>query len=230
MLEFDGLEIRQDDFALTAHVSIPRGAHLAIIGPSGAGKSTFLAALSGFVDPAAGRIVWDGTRIDGLAPAERPVATLFQDNNLFPHLTAARNVGLGLRPNGRMSARDRAEVEAILSAVGLPGMGDRKPGQLSGGQQSRVALARAVLQDRPILALDEPFAALGPALKAEMIDLLHGIATRRGLTVLMVTHEPADALRLGGQTLVVAGGAVTGPFETGPLLADPPAGLRDYLG
>ena len=114
--------------------------------------------------------------------------------------------------------------------MGLAGLGQRKPGALSGGQQGRAALARALLRARPILLLDEPFAALGPALKAEMLDLVAEIAGQTGATVLMVTHDPADALRLADSTVLVADGLAAAPVATARLFADPPAALRAYLG
>ena len=110
MLALERLHLTREDFALDANLEIPEGARVAILGPSGAGKSTLLAAIGGFLSPQSGRILWDGKDITGAEPAARPVATIFQDNNLFPHLTALRNVALGLDPTGRLSAttRDRA--------------------------------------------------------------------------------------------------------------------------
>lgn len=230
MLTLEGVTIRQDDFALAADLSVEEGARVAVMGPSGAGKSTLLAAIGGFAPISQGRLLWRGAPIGDLPPARRPVATIFQDNNLFPHLTAAENVGLGLRPNARLDAEDCVRVDAALASVGLDGLGARKPGTLSGGQQSRVALARAALQDRAVIVLDEPFAALGPALKVEMIDLVVRLATDRGATLLMVTHDPRDARQLGGETILVAEGRAHPPVPTSRLLEDPPEVLRDYLG
>jgi thiamine transport system ATP-binding protein len=158
------------------------------------------------------------------------VTLLFQEHNLFAHLTAAQNVGLGLRPNLRLSREERDAVAAALAEVGLAGLGARLPGQLSGGQRQRVALARALLRNRPVLMLDEPFAALGPGLRAEMLDLVDRIRAEQGATLLMVTHDPADARRIAPQTVLVADGCAEGPLPTEALLADPPPALRDYLG
>ncbi|WP_298259576.1 ATP-binding cassette domain-containing protein [uncultured Litoreibacter sp.] len=230
MLTFEKVEIWQGKFRLSADFSIETGARVSVIGPSGAGKSTLLSALSGFVSVAGGHIRWQGRDITNAAPADRPLAMVFQDSNLFPHLTAAQNVGLGLKPDLKLSLSEQSSVEDALNRVGLNGYGDRKPAALSGGQQSRIALARVLLRDKPLMVLDEPFAALGPALRAEMLALVGEIATERGLTVLMVTHDPKDARQLGGSTVLVADGLAHAPVPTGPFLDAPPALLRDYLG
>jgi len=229
MLTLERLQVQQGTFRLAADFTVEPGAQVALIGPSGAGKSTLLAAIAGFLAPVAGRILWDGHDITGTAPGKRPLSILFQDNNLFPHLTAEQNVGLGLRPSLRLTGDERAQVEDSLARVGLQGMGARKPGALSGGQRSRVALARALLRARPCMLLDEPFSALGPGMKAEMLELVTELARDSGATVLMVTHDPQDATRLGGQTVLVAEGVAQPPRDTAALFADPPEALRDYL-
>jgi len=155
---------------------------------------------------------------------------LFQDNNLFPHLTVAQNVGLGIRPDLRLTADHRASVDTALSRVGLPGMGARLPAQLSGGQQGRAALARVLVQRKPLIALDEPFAALGPALKSEMLDLVADLLDETGATLLMVSHAPGDARRLCPRTILVDEGRAAPPADTTALLDNPPPGLRAYLG
>ncbi|MDQ1901416.1 thiamine ABC transporter ATP-binding protein [Paracoccus sp. WLY502] len=230
MLEFDGIRVTRGSFTLSADLSVPTGARVAVIGPSGSGKSTLLSLVGGFLAPDRGRIRVDGEDITALPPGQRPVSMLFQDQNLFPHLTVAQNVGLGLRPDLRLSDPQRARVTQVLEEVGLEGLEARRPANLSGGQQGRVALARVLLRARPVLLLDEPFAALGPALKAEMLALLARIADGTGATVLMVTHDPEDARSFAPQTILVEGGVAHPPVPTGPLLDNPPPGLRAYLG
>jgi thiamine transport system ATP-binding protein len=230
MLKLEGLELRQGDHQMRAHFQVARGQKIAVIGPSGAGKSTLLSAIAGFIDPVAGQVIWQDRDLTYARPAERPVAMLFQDGNLFPHLSVDRNVGMGLRPDLRLSADQKAQVATALSRVGLGGMGARLPGTLSGGQQSRAALARILVQNRPLLLLDEPFAALGPALRAEMLDLVAELCEETGATLLMVTHDPQDAARVADQVIVVAQGRADPPVETKALLADPPDHLRAYLG
>ncbi len=230
MLTFEDVLLTQGTFSLTANVTLPDQTITALIGPSGAGKSTLLSAIAGFFAPVQGRVCWAGTDLTGVAPGARPVSMLFQDNNLFPHLTAFQNVGLGLRPDLRLSGAETDAINAALEQVGLDGYADRKPGALSGGQQSRVALARVLVAKRPLVLLDEPFAALGPALKDEMLDLVKSKLSAAGKTVIMVTHDPADARRIAEFAVLVADGTVTDPVATDVLLDNPPPALAAYLG
>ena len=230
MLHLDGLTYTQDGFRLIANWSATAASRIAVMGPSGAGKSTLLSMIAGFLAPTAGRVLWQGQDLAAIPPGERPVTILFQDQNLFPHLTVAQNLGLGLRPDLRLSPADLARIDTALARVGLSGLGSRRPAQLSGGQASRAALARALLRARPILLLDEPFAALGPALRIDMLDLVREVADETKALVLMVTHDPQDALALGGMTAFVANGIVQPPVLTSDLLANPPPDVQDYLG
>ncbi len=230
MLKLDACKIANGDFTLTADLHVATAASVAIIGPSGAGKSTLLEAIAGFRDLTSGRIFWNGDDLKDQPPGKRPLAVLFQDNNLFPHLSAEQNVSVGIRPNGRLTQDEHAVVGAALDRVGLSGMGARKPSELSGGQQSRVALARVLVQRRDLLLLDEPFAALGPALKAEMLDLVADLIAGTNTTLLMISHDPQDARRITEQAILVADGAAHPPEATDQLLDNPPPSLRDYLG
>ena len=230
MLSLEALTITQGDFRLSANWQVPKGSRIAVIGPSGAGKSTLLSVIGGFFAPQSGRVLWQGTDLTTTEPGKRPITTLFQDQNLFPHLTISQNLGLGISPNLRLGKADHTRIEAALNRTGLAGFGPRKPAQLSGGQQSRAALARALLRDKPILLLDEPFAALGPALKAEMLALVTELAKESALTVLMVTHDPKDALAFAPLTCLVSGGIAHAPQATKALLNNPPPELAEYLG
>ncbi|MBS1302265.1 ATP-binding cassette domain-containing protein [Loktanella sp. SALINAS62] len=229
MLTCDDLTLRQGAFTLRADWSLSPGL-TAVIGPSGGGKSTLLSAIAGFLDPASGCVLWDGRNLSGAAPGNRPVTMLFQDNNLFPHLTVAQNAGLGLVPSLRLTKDHSDRVAVALDRVGLAGLGDRKPNALSGGQQSRAALARVLLADRPVVLLDEAFAALGPALRAQMLELVQSILVAAGRTVLMVTHDPADAQNVADNVILVSDGYAHPPQDTGALFADPSPELRRYLG
>jgi thiamine transport system ATP-binding protein len=230
MLDLNKVEIHQGTFTLQADFALPASGIIAIIGPSGGGKSTLLAAIAGFLPLASGAIHWQGQDWASLPTAQRPVAQLFQDQNLFPHLSITRNLALGFTHKFRLIPAQKSRIEDMLSQVGLAGMGARKPAQLSGGQQSRAALARAFLQDRPILLLDEPFAALGPGLRKDMLDLMAEQARARGQLVLMVTHDPADAARVADQIITVAQGRAAPPRPAQALLDDPDPELAAYLG
>ena len=230
MLQLDGLVLRQGAFVVRADLTIPVGRTVAVIGPSGAGKSTLIGAIAGFVDPEQGRIFWNGADITQTAPGARPVAMLFQNGNLFPHLTLAQNIGLGLRPDLRLSQAQKAEVTGALDRVGLAGLAGRRPAQVSGGQQSRAALARVLVQRRPLLLLDEPFSALGPALRDEMLDLVAALASETRATLLMVSHDPKDARKIAVQVLLVADGVAHPPEPTAQVLDTPPPALKAYLG
>ena len=228
MLRLEGVRVVQDGFAVTADWAVPAGAKVALIGPSGAGKSTLLLAVAGFVPLQAGRVLWQDRDLAPLAPAARPVSMLFQDQNLFPHLTVAQNLGLALAPDLRLSEMQKAQVTRVLDRLGLAGFGARRPGALSGGQMGRAALGRVLLQARPVLLLDEPFAALGPGLKADLLGLVAEVAAEA--TVLLVTHDPAEARRFADLSVLVAEGVAQAPVATPALFADPPAALRAYLG
>lgn len=230
MLKFDDIILSQGTFRMTACFEVPTGKITAILGPSGGGKSTLIAAVAGFLAPVRGRIMWADTDITARKPSDRPVSILFQDNNLFPHMTIAENVGLALRPDLRLNAAQRGAVEDALKSVGLGGYGTRKPAALSGGQQSRAALSRVLLADRDVVLLDEPFSALGPGLKSEMLELVRTKLSAAGKTVLMVTHDPNDAKDIADYVVLVADGAALAPVSTTKMFANPPDALKTYLG
>ena len=230
MLSLNKIEIVQGSFNLGAHFDVAAGQKVAVIGPSGAGKSTLVGAICGFIDLRAGQLILAGRDITNVQPDGRDMAMLFQDNNLFPHLTIAQNVGLGIRPAMRLTSDEAAQVHKALQRVGLTNFGSRKPSELSGGQQSRAALARALVQSKSWMILDEPFAALGPALRAEMLDLVADVAAETKAGVMMVTHAPEDARRISDSVIFVADGVAHGPQATAGLLDNPPPALKEYLG
>lgn len=229
MLRVEGMHISLGDFTLSADFAVAKGQRVAVIGPSGAGKSTLLGAIGGYV-PCAGKVVVNDEDVSTADPGARGIAMLFQDGNLFPHLSLAQNVGLGLRPALRLTETEQVRVSTALDRVGLGAHKGRKPGDISGGQQSRAALARVLVQGKPLLLLDEPFAALGPALRAEMLDLTSEVARDTGATVLMITHAPEDAERAADQVIFVEGGRVEAPRPVAEIMSNPPAALRAYLG
>ncbi len=209
----------------------PAGTVTAVMGPSGSGKSTLLSLVAGFEVPVSGRILADGRDITRLAPAERPVSMVFQENNLFGHLTVEQNVGLGLSPALRLTPADRDAVRTALDRTGLSAMASRRPSELSGGERQRVALARSAVRDRPVLLLDEPFASLGPALRAEMSALLSEVQSRRSMTVMFVTHHPEDARQVADRVVFIEAGQVAASGPATEFFAGAgPAAFRRYIG
>jgi thiamine transport system ATP-binding protein len=230
MLALDAVTFRYEDMAMRFDLKVAAGECVAVIGPSGAGKSTLLALVGGFETPDSGSIRIDGRDVAGVPPARRPVTSLFQEHNLFPHLSLAENIGLGIDPGLKLDKAARAKVREALAQVGLAGFEARLPGQLSGGERQRAALARSLVRNRPLLLLDEPFAALGPAQRREMLDLVNAIARDRGFTVIFVSHQPEDARHAAGRLLFVQRGQIRCDGATTSLFAGPPPALAAYLG
>ena len=230
MLTLETAQITQGSFTLHADLTLAPAQTYAVIGPSGAGKSTLLGALCGFIPLRSGRLLWQGKDITQAAPGARPMTMLFQDNNLFPHLSVMQNVGLGLRPDLRLGTAEQTRVHEALDRVGLQWMAARKPAELSGVQQSRVALARVLVQARPLVLLDEPFAALGPALRNDMLDLVAALAAETKAALIMVTHAPEDVRRIADQVIFVEAGTAHPPQPAAALMDNPPDALRAYLG
>lgn len=195
------------------------GERIAVLGPSGAGKSTLLNLIAGFLSPASGAVILAGNNHIRTPPAKRPVSVLFQENNLFNHLTVRQNIGLGLHPGLKLNDAQREETEALAGKMGLMEYLERLPGELSGGQRQRVALARCLIRKQPILLLDEPFSALDPALRKEMLNLLDTQCRERNMTLLMVSHSLEDALSIAPRSLVVRDGRIIWDGATAALLA-----------
>jgi thiamine transport system ATP-binding protein len=231
MISLQSVAFRYEDMAMSFDAAFPKASFTAVIGPSGSGKSTLLNLIAGFETPLSGRVLIDGADVTALPPDRRPVSMIFQDHNVFAHLDVAQNVALGIAPSLKLDAASRQRVDAALADVGLSGLAARKPGEISGGERQRVAIARALVRDRPVLLLDEPFAALGPALRRDMLDLVRAMQQQRGMTVVMVTHQPEDARHAASHTAYLENGRILALRPTAELLAasDLP-GLTQYLG
>ncbi|MGF6173363.1 ATP-binding cassette domain-containing protein [Ensifer sp. 4252] len=207
-VELVGVDIRYDTTALHFDCAIQPGGIVAVAGASGSGKSTLFHVIAGFEAPDRGEVRILGKAMSGQAPAERPVSIVFQDNNLFAHLDVATNVGFGISPSLRLSVADRARIDDALGRVGLDGFGKRLPPTLSGGERQRVALARALVRHRPLLLLDEPFAALDPGMRAGMRALLRDLHDQENNTILMITHHPDDVRALADSVLFLDQGRI----------------------
>ena len=178
------------------------GEALTVMGPSGSGKSTLLAAITGTLAPAfsmTGRVRLDGADITHLPTEARRIGILFQDELLFPHLSVGANLAFGLPGHVRPRAARRARIEAALDAIGLAGFFDRDPATLSGGQRARVSLMRMLLSEPRALLLDEAFSKLDTTLRSQIRTLVFTTAGDRGLPILQVTHDSADAEAAGAR-------------------------------
>lgn len=198
--------------------SLQAGERLAVLGPSGAGKSTLLNLIAGFLTADSGSLLLNGDEHNKMPPARRPVSMLFQENNLFPHLTVAQNIGLGLSPGLKLTQQQHQELQTIAQRVGLGDYLSRLPAALSGGQRQRAALARCLVRKQPILLLDEPFSALDPALRQEMLQLVDEVCLERNITLLMVSHSIADAVRITPRSMLIVDGRVYWDGSTTALL------------
>jgi thiamine transport system ATP-binding protein len=231
MISLASVAFRYEDMAMLFDATFPEASFTAVIGPSGGGKSTLLNLIAGFETPLSGRIEIGGRDVTALPPDKRPVSMIFQDNNVFAHLDLRQNVALGISPALKLDEIAAKRVDAALAEVGLASLAHRLPGEVSGGERQRVAVARALVRDRPVLLLDEPFAALGPALRRDMLDLVKAMAEAKRITVLMVSHQPEDAEYAATHTAYLEAGRILALRPTAELFAarDLP-GLAAYLG
>lgn len=213
MLTLNNLTWMYQHLPMRFSLSLQAGERVAILGPSGAGKSTLLSLIAGFLTADSGSLRWNDDDHTLTPPARRPASMLFQENNLFPHLTVEQNIGLGLHPGLRLNQQQKQALQAIALRVGLQGHLARLPGQLSGGQRQRVALARCLVRKQPLLLLDEPFSALDPALRQEMLQLVEDVCEERNITLLMVSHSIEDAARIAPRSVLIVDGRV---FWDGP--------------
>jgi len=210
---------------------VRQGELVALLGPSGCGKTTTLRMVAGFLPPSSGRVMFDHEDVTRLPAYKRATGMVFQSYALFPHMSAAENVGFGLEMRGLNATERRAKVEDVLKLVRLSHLADRLPRQLSGGQQQRVALARALVINPRIFLLDEPLSNLDAKLRAEVRLEIRALQQRLGLTTLMVTHDREEALTMADRLVVMEGGRVRqiGPPQE---LYDAPkdAFVADFVG
>ncbi len=226
MLEVKNLCFAYENSVFHYNLNIAKGESLALLGTSGAGKTSLLNLLAGFETATSGTATFDGVSLLNQPPEARPISMIFQDHNLFMHLSVGDNVALGLQDK-----QDKQAVEEALSQVGLADFAQRMPESLSGGQIRRVALARALVRQKPLLLLDEAFTALHPALRFDMLDLLNDLRKMKKLTVILVTHLPDEALRIADQTAFIENGEILIQGATKELLTKPPVdALAAYLG
>jgi len=200
MLDLENITFHYEDGTQVAdycfNLSIQAGEIAGITGRSGSGKSTCIDIISGFLSPNTGRILLEGQEIGQLPPGLRPVTVLFQNNNLFDHLRVHQNVALGINTSLRLTKDEKRAVDEALDRVGLEDLKDAPSHRLSGGEQQRVALARSLVGNRPVLLLDEPFSALDAEVREEMLTLVRGIVSDKNLATLLVTHDVNDCHKI----------------------------------
>ncbi|MEN9301014.1 MAG: Sulfate/thiosulfate import ATP-binding protein CysA [Actinomycetota bacterium] len=204
MLELRDIGVEYDGkpFLRGVNLAVERGERVSLVGPSGSGKSTLLRVIAGIERPSTGEVIINGEDVTSTPPHLRQVGMVFQDNQLFPHLTVGDNVGYSLRVTRR---RDRAEVvREMLDLVGLAGFTQRAVTSLSGGEQKRVAVARSLAANPTVLLLDEPLTGLDEALHDRLLDDLIALFDRRGTTVVHVTHDMAEAHRLSSRVIEIS--------------------------
>jgi len=179
-----------------------------ILGESGSGKSTMLDLIAGFLEADEGSILLDQEVLHTLPIEKRPITILFQQHNLFEHLSVSKNILLGIDPKGRSTAQSEKQITEILEEMKLSAYRDILPTALSGGQQQRVALARALLRRQPILLLDEPFGGLDRETRLEMLTLVRNITTQQKLYTIMVTHDIEDCQRIADKVYTMQRGTL----------------------
>ena len=206
-------QIKNGGFSVQCDFSLKIGNHLSLFGPSGSGKSSLLLGLAGFLPVINGDLIYNEKSISNIEPKDRPFDLLFQENNLFPHLTVSKNILLGLGSRARMDPKNSTIVNEILDLVGLYEEKDRLPQNISGGQRSRAAIARSLIRKKPILLLDEPFAALDFELKNEILDLLLKVSRKNNLSIILVSHDPRDVQYLGGDVVLFSNNGKTDFFK-----------------
>ncbi|MBA2316602.1 MAG: ABC transporter ATP-binding protein [Euzebyales bacterium] len=187
-------------------IGVTPGSMVALLGPSGCGKTTTMKMIAGLLTPTSGDVRFDGESMVGVRPERRPVAMVFQKSLLFPHMTVRENVGFGLKVRKVPNSEIRMRVEEFLELVRLPGMADRRVGELSGGQEQRISLARALIVSPKILLLDEPLSALDANLRIEMRDLIRSVQEELDLTAVFVTHDQEEAVVLADRIALILDG------------------------
>jgi thiamine transport system ATP-binding protein len=230
-VSLENVRFGYDEAKVHFDLAVPAGSFVAVTGPSGSGKTTMLNLIAGFESPASGVIRIGGADMTGTPVSRRPVSFLFQEHNLFSHLDVHDNIGLGISPALRLSASDKDKIAASLDRLGMADKARRLPHELSGGERQRAALARVLVQDNPVLLMDEPFASLGPGLRQEMTALVSELHAERGMTLLLVTHHPVELLDAAPLICFIEAGEARAFGATRELLStDGPAFIQDYLG
>jgi len=202
MLDVNSIKFQwSNEVKFEFNLQINQGEIVTIEGPSGIGKSTLINLISGFLKPESGEIFWFNKRIDKLSPRDRPTSTIFQSDNLFEHLSCLQNASLGISPKGKISFEERVNLNNLFLELGISDLKDRKPNEISGGQQARVSLVRALLSQKPILLLDEPVSSLDQKTREETLNVLKQTSNKYKLTLIIVSHHNDDRKLLNARKI-----------------------------
>ncbi len=213
------------------NLDVLEGELIALLGPSGCGKTTTMRAIAGLLTPTSGRIVIDGLDVTRTPANKRGIGLVFQSYALFPHLSAFENVAFGLRLLKLPNAQVRARTEAGMATVGLTGFETRKPAEMSGGQQQRLALARSLVMEPKVLLLDEPLSNLDARLRLEMRNELQRVQKDTGITMVFVTHDQSEALALADRIVLMKDGKIEQLGTPAELYAKPATAFAaDFMG
>jgi len=212
-------------------LDIREGELIALLGPSGCGKTTTMRAIAGLLAPTTGNIVIDGRDVTRLAANKRGIGLVFQSYALFPHLSAFENVAFGLRLQKLQDRDIRKRTEAGMTTVGLSGFEARKPAEMSGGQQQRLALARSLVMQPKVLLLDEPLSNLDARLRLEMRTELQRVQKETGVTMVFVTHDQSEAMALADRIVLMKDGEIVQLGTPAQLYSEPvTAFVADFMG
>ncbi len=213
MIKLENISIKLDNFRTKFTVEINKGEWVGIIGQSGAGKSTFLNLIAGFAQPEVGSLLINNAEMRNLSASKRSISSLFQDNNLFPHLSVYQNIAIAIKPNLKLHENEKEKIFEIIEYLNLSSKIHSSIGTLSGGERQRVALGRVMSSDKKILLLDEPFSQLDPNLRIEMLELIKKIREKKKITIIMAIHTPAEAIDFVSRFLLIKEGEVFRELE-----------------
>ncbi|RKF18504.1 thiamine ABC transporter ATP-binding protein [Alginatibacterium sediminis] len=229
-LKLEQLSCRFKEHQFEYSLELEAGEIMAVLGASGAGKSTLIELIAGFCKAEAGRVSWNNLDFSQNNPAQRPVTTLFQQHNLFNHLSLRQNIAFGLHPSGKLNAHQTQLLLQIAQELGITAQLDSLVNQVSGGQQQRAALARCLLRKHPVLLLDEPFSALDPVTRAESLSLVREYAKRLQLCVIMVSHSLSDAMHVADRILFIEQGEIQQNSSASDFITEPASkNIADYI-
>ena len=213
MIKLENISLKLDNFRTKFTVEINEGEWIGIIGQSGAGKSTFLNLIAGFAQPEVGSLLINNIEMRDLPASKRSISSLFQDNNLFPHLSVYQNIAIAIKPNLKLHDNEKKKIFEIIEYLNLSSKIHSSIGTLSGGERQRVALGRVMSSDKKILLLDEPFSQLDPNLRIEMLELLKKIREKKNITIIMAIHTPAEAIDFVSRFLLIKKGEILRELE-----------------